>query len=82
MFELNDVKFKDILSIDHLNIDDSGLTMIMGPSGSGKSTLLKMLDDLISPDSGDILYKGDNIKTFKAHDKRWRRLGKRLFRIG
>jgi len=67
MFELNDVKFKDILSIDHLNIDDSGLTMIMGPSGSGKSTLLKMLDDLISPDSGDILYKGDNIKTFKAH---------------
>ena len=67
MFELKNIKFKDILSIEHLSIDDNGLTMIMGPSGSGKSTLLKMLDNLISPDSGDILYKGDNIKTFKAH---------------
>ena len=62
MFELKDVKFKDILCIEDLYIDKSGLTMIMGPSGSGKSTLLKMLDDLISPDSGEILYKGDNIK--------------------
>lgn len=67
MFELKNIKFKDILSIEHLSIDDNGLTMIMGPSGSGKSTLLKMLDNLISPDSGDILYKGDNIKTYKAH---------------
>lgn len=67
MFELKNIKFKDILSIEHLSIDDNGLTMIMGQSGSGKSTLLKMLDGLISPDSGDILYKGDNIKTYKAH---------------
>lgn len=67
MFELKNVKFKDILSIEYLSIDDSGLTMIMGPSGSGKSTLLKMLDDIISPDSGEIFYKGGNIKTYKAH---------------
>ncbi len=70
MFELKDVKFKDILCIEDLYIDKSGLTMIMGPSGSGKSTLLKMLDNLISPDSGEILYKGDNIKSYKAHELR------------
>lgn len=70
MFELKNVKFKDIISIEHLSIDDSGLTMIMGPSGSGKSTLLKMLDNLISPDSGEIFYKGDIIKIYKAHELR------------
>lgn len=70
MFEFNNVIFKDIFNIEHLNIDDSGLTMIVGPSGSGKSTLLKMLDDLISPDSGEILYKGKNINSYKAHELR------------
>lgn len=72
MFELKNIKFKDILSIDHLAIDDCGLTMIIGPSGSGKSTLLKMLDDIISPDSGEIFYKGSNIKSLKAHELRRR----------
>lgn len=70
MFELRNVQFKNILNIDNLIIDDSGLTMIIGPSGSGKSTLLKMLDDIISPDSGEILYKGDNISSYKAHELR------------
>lgn len=70
MFELKNIKFKDILSIEHLSIGDSGLTMIMGASGSGKSTLLKMLDNLISPDSGEIFYKGVNIMTYKAHELR------------
>ncbi len=70
MFELRNVQFKNILNIDNLIIDDGGLTMIIGPSGSGKSTLLKMLDDIISPDSGEILYKGDNISSYKAHELR------------
>lgn len=72
MFELKNVQFKNILNIDNLIIDDSGLTMIIGPSGSGKSTLLKMLDDIISPDRGEILYKGDNISSYKAHELRRR----------
>ena len=70
MFELKNVKFKDILNIVHLLIDDSGLTMIIWPSGSGKSTLIKMLDNIISPDSGEILYKSDDINTYKAHELR------------
>ena len=70
MFELIGIKFKDILNIDHLLIDDSGLTMIIGPSGSGKSTLIKMLDNIISPDSGKILYKSDDINTYKPHELR------------
>lgn len=70
MFELKNIKFKDIISIDHLSISDSEVTIIIGPSGSGKSTLLKMLNNLISPDYGEILYKGKNIFSYKAHELR------------
>ena len=30
-------------------------------SGSGKSTLLNILGGLLSPSSGDVLYKGENL---------------------
>lgn len=55
MFELNNIKFKDILTIDHLIIRKNKVTCIQGASGSGKSTLLKMLNNMISPTSGEIL---------------------------
>lgn len=62
MFTLKDIKFKDILDIKNLEIKKENVTIISGPSGSGKSTLLKMLNNLLSPDEGDIYYKDENIK--------------------
>lgn len=61
MFELKNIKFLDVLDIKHLYIEEAKLTVIVGPSGSGKSTLLKMLNKMISPDSGQILFKGEDI---------------------
>lgn len=58
MFTLKDIKFKDILDIKNLEIKKENVTIISGPSGSGKSTLLKMLNNLLSPDEGDIYYEG------------------------
>ena len=34
---------------------------ILGPSGCGKTTLLSLLGGLVSPDSGQILYQGEDI---------------------
>lgn len=62
MFELKNIKFKDILDIPYLKINEGKVTVITGPSGSGKSTLLKMLNKMQSPTSGEIYYKGENIK--------------------
>ncbi|OEH86282.1 ABC transporter ATP-binding protein [Desulfuribacillus stibiiarsenatis] len=61
MFSLHQVTYKNILSIEHMEIPDKKLTCIIGESGSGKSTLLKLLNQMISPDSGEILYNGKSI---------------------
>jgi len=37
---------------------------VMGPSGSGKSTLFRLLNLLISPTQGQILYKDKNIQDY------------------
>lgn len=63
LFELKGVKYKNILNIDYLNIPDNMVTCIVGESGSGKTTLLRHLNNLISPDSGQILYKGRDIES-------------------
>ncbi|HAV2021149.1 TPA: iron ABC transporter ATP-binding protein FetA [Citrobacter koseri] len=44
--------------------------LITGPSGCGKSTLLKIVASLISPDTGDILFEGEEIATLKPETYR------------
>jgi len=60
MFEVQSMKFKDILDIPHLCISKP-ITCIVGASGSGKTTLLRMLNCLTVPDIGTIIYKGEDI---------------------
>jgi phospholipid/cholesterol/gamma-HCH transport system ATP-binding protein len=43
---------------------EGGSTVIMGPSGCGKSTLLKVAAGLIPPDSGRVLFRGEDIAWF------------------
>ena len=42
---------------------------MIGSSGCGKTTTLKMVNGLITPDQGDILVHGENIKTKEAVSK-------------
>lgn len=52
---------------------------IVGRNGTGKSTLLKMMNALVSVDSGHIYYKGQNIQT--QDEKFLRQLRKKVVYI-
>ena len=61
MFLLKDIKFKNILDIENLEINENVVTVVKGESGSGKSTMLKLLNNMISPDSGVVMYSGVDV---------------------
>ncbi|MDI3547772.1 MAG: UDP-glucose/iron transport system ATP-binding protein [Halanaerobiales bacterium] len=61
MFQLENVRYKNILKIDQLTIKKGLITCILGKSGSGKTTLLKLLNNMLGPDSGLIIFKDRNI---------------------
>lgn len=64
MFKLERIKFKDILNIESLQIDKNIITAIQGSSGGGKTTFLKLLNNMISPDTGKITYQGKTLEKF------------------
>lgn len=61
MFHIKNLRYKDILYIDELKIEEKQVTCIIGQSGGGKTTLLKMLNHMLSPDQGEIVYKGRSL---------------------
>ncbi|WP_079528763.1 ABC transporter ATP-binding protein [Halobacillus hunanensis] len=61
MFTFENVTYLDILHVPSLTIHEHQKTCIVGESGSGKSTFLKLLNHMISPSEGQILFRGKNI---------------------
>ncbi len=57
MFKFVDVKYMDILDVPSLFIEKGKITTLVGASGSGKTTLLRMLNKMLSPTQGKIMFK-------------------------
>lgn len=70
LFSLKDVVFKDILSINELKFHENQVTSVIGESGTGKTTMLKMLNHLISPDSGSIYYREKSVLEYTPSELR------------
>lgn len=51
-----------------INIQNGEIVVIIGPNGCGKSTLLKTIFGLITPDSGKIVFNGEDITGSKPYD--------------
>ena len=46
----------------NLEINEGDFLCVVGTSGSGKTTMMKMINGLLTPDKGEILISGKNIK--------------------
>ncbi len=54
-----------VLSDINLDIIKSEIVSIVGPSGAGKTTLLQIIGTLERPDSGKVLYDGEDVMSLK-----------------
>ncbi len=52
-----------------LSIDSGELVALLGPSGSGKTTLLRIIAGLETPDSGQVLFEGENVSDLSARHR-------------
>ncbi len=55
----------------NLNISKGEAVALMGPNGSGKSTILKLINGIISPDSGSYKFNGEEITRKKLQDAKF-----------
>ncbi|MDH2998788.1 ABC transporter ATP-binding protein [Pasteurellaceae bacterium LFhippo2] len=80
LIEVNNLTFKrgERVIYDNLNlrVQKGKVTAIMGPSGIGKTTLLRLIGGQIVPESGEILFDGQDI--CKASNKELYELRKRM----
>src|SRR5262245_5510276 len=56
-------RFGKFLALDHVSLEvpSGALVGLLGPSGSGKTTLLRIIAGLDAPDTGSVLYDGENV---------------------
>ena len=61
--ELENVRYAYDFCINYPDMfyEKANITLIKGASGSGKTTLLRMISGLLTPDSGKIVYKTDDL---------------------
>ncbi len=57
------VYYDSVLALDDisLNVNEGEIVTMIGPNGAGKSTALKAICGLLKPQSGEVLFQGENV---------------------
>lgn len=61
ILETKDLSFKGIRYQD-ISIEENRVNFIVGRSGTGKSTLLRLFNGMLTPDTGVLTYRGEDIE--------------------
>ena len=79
MLEIKDLRKsfgrKRVLKGIDLKVNKGDIIGIIGPSGCGKSTLLRCTNLLEKPNSGEVIFEGDDLVDNKSHTETRRRIG-------
>jgi ABC-type iron transport system FetAB ATPase subunit len=73
MFELRDVTLSrggEVVLQGVTAALPEGAVSIAGPSGSGKSSLLRLLDRLVDPARGEVLFRGRDVRSYEVLELR------------
>jgi len=52
------------LNCVNVSVPEGSIYGLLGPNGAGKTTLIRIINNIIAPDSGEILFKGEKLKQF------------------
>lgn len=52
----------------HLTVEKGEIVAVIGPNGAGKTTLFNLITGIIKPDSGQILFKNEDIAGLSPHE--------------
>ena len=73
IIELKNVtkSFDGQVVLDNISLDiyDNEFLTLLGPSGCGKTTTLRLIAGFLSPDRGDIIFLGEDIKDVPPHKR-------------
>lgn len=64
-------RWGDFVALNDVNLSlpEGELVALLGPSGSGKTTLLRIIAGLETPDTGEILFGGENTHRKALHER-------------
>ena len=65
-------KFGDFVAVDNINlhIETGELVALLGLSGSGKTTLLRIIAGLETPDTGEVLFHGEDASGVSVRERK------------
>lgn len=65
-------RLRPVVNATRLSVAAGEVLAVVGPSGSGKSSLLRLFNRLLEPDSGDVRFAGESVRTMDPPDLRAR----------